>query len=77
MNKKIIWMILLITPLLPTYMVMAVVGPVLQLPALIVVSAIEYFGFMYIIALFVKNIMNIRRNKQQRQQQHAKESFKE
>jgi hypothetical protein len=80
MNEKtvnrIVWIICLTAPLLPTYMVMAIISPVFSLIGVIIVSLVEYFGFMYVIALFIQRVaMGRQRREQQLKQQQ--ESFRE
>lgn len=74
--KTIVWMICLLTPLLPTYMVMTIIYPVLSIIGIIIVSVIEYFGFMYIIALFIQRVALSRQHKEQ-QLKRNQESFRE
>jgi hypothetical protein len=73
MNEKtvsrIIWAVCILAPLLPTYMVLAVITPVLTLLGVIVISLIEYFGFMYIIALFINRVAQYKLNKEKKQEE--------
>jgi|WetSurMetagenome_2_1015567.scaffolds.fasta_scaffold32401_7 hypothetical protein len=74
--KILVWITCLTTPLLPTYLVMAIINPVFNIMGVIIISLIEYFGFMYIIALFIQRVaMGRQRREQQIKQQQ--ESFKE
>jgi hypothetical protein len=74
--KIIVWSICLITPLLPTYLVMAIINPVFNILGVIIITIIEYFGFMYIIALFIQRVALARQRKEQ-QLKRNQESFKE
>jgi uncharacterized membrane-anchored protein len=74
--KTLVWMICLTAPLLPTYMVMAIISPVFGLIGVIIVSLVEYFGFMYIIALFIQRVAMSRQRKEQQLKQQQ-ESFRE
>ena len=74
--KTLVWMICLTTPLLPTYLVMAIIYPVFNIIGVILITAIEYFGFMYIIALFIQRVAMSRQRKEQQLKQQQ-ESFRE
>lgn len=73
MNEKtvsrIIWAVCIIVPLLPTYIVLGVISPALTTVGIIVISIIEYFGFMYIIALFIQRTAQYKINQENKKQQ--------
>lgn len=74
--KMLVWIICLVAPLLPTYIVLAVIYPVFNIIGVILVSIIEYFGFMYIIALFIQRMAMMKQRKDQ-ELLKMKEAFRE
>jgi sensor histidine kinase YesM len=74
--KRLVWIMCLTAPLLPTYLVMEIIYPLLSIIGVIIISCIEYFGFMYIIALFIQRIAMAKQHKEQ-QLKRNQESFKE
>ena len=73
-NTKIsVYTICILLPLLPTYLVMAVIHPILNPISIIVIACVEYFGFQYVIALFIKKLAENRQRKTQRLQEMIKE----
>jgi len=64
--RNITLTICIVTPLLPTYVVMIIIHPLFNIFGIILLSAVCYFGYMYIIALFIQRIAQRRLNKQQK-----------
>ena len=58
--------ICLLTPLLPTYVVMVIIYPLLSIFGVIILMFVEYFGFMYIIALFIQRLAQRHLQRQQK-----------
>ena len=81
MNEKIVkittYLICILLPLFLTYIVISIIYPVFNIYGIIVVSLIEYFGFQYIIALFIKRFAEAHQRKQQQRLKHQQETMQE
>jgi hypothetical protein len=69
--KLLIWAACIVIPMVPTVVVMLVISPMLSILGDIVVSLVEYFGFQYIVALFIKRIAERRQEKEKKMKESA------
>jgi hypothetical protein len=73
--KTLVYGLCLIAPLLPTYIVLVIIAPLISIYGIIVISVVEYFGFQYIVAFFIKRVSERQMEKTKRLR--MKEKLKE
>lgn len=66
--KMVIWAICLVMPVLPTYIVTAITYQSFGIVGDIVIIFVEYFAWMYVVALFIKRLAERRQYKERKKE---------